>query len=515
MRMDVSTNILRRKVATVLAIVTMTVALIASSSAASAASPVVHRVSWTTNTLTAGSTVPLDSLVSTITPGKRTWLVRGRCSRIESMLVVSLSGRCTVRLTIKLSRTRAVVRFKTFRIVSPMTEAARGTGATPNTNPTEPAVWYPTAVPEKTSNRWSVPIGSYVRGKDVFPLDVTLPAAEKAACEQASTVPQGVIILSFGRQIEGGTTGFGLALSYDNIAKVAAAWSAGLARCGSGPWEVAIGTSNSGGITMYNGFAGGARWAQLVSAARAIADPRVTVSAANDLEPGWGPAGQARAWVDGFVRATSSIRLWNFGSADGCPTVPDRIVCGNNWTIDDVVWVSAQAGPNIVMVPQIHTKTGTQARQWARIAARAKTLGVSVRFPGMSVQTAACTQVRGGCPTTGVSAWDGWTQLRTALDALPETAGTPLGAPVDIRWGWGGPFFTPPPTTTTTTTTTVAPTTTTTTVAPTTTTTTVASSTTTTTVVPSTTTTTPATTTTTVAPTTTSVAPTSTTTSVP
>jgi hypothetical protein len=424
------------------------------------------------------------------------------------MLMVSLSGRCTVRLTIKLSRTRAVVRFKTFRIVAPMTEAVSGIGATPNPNANEPAVWYPTAVPEKSSNRWSVPIGSYVRGKDVFPLDVTLPAAEKAACEQASKVPQGVIILSFGRQIEGGTTGFGLALSYDDIARVAAAWSSGLARCGSGPWEVAIGTSNSGGITLHNGFAGGARWAQLISAARAISDPRVTVSAANDLEPGWGPAGQARAWVDGFVRATTSIRLWNFGSADGCPTTANKIVCGNNWTIDDVVWVSGQAGPNIVMVPQIHTKTGTQARQWARIAARAKTLGVSIRFPGMSVQTAACTQVRGGCPTTGVSAWDGWTQLRTALDALPETVGTPLGAPVDIRWGWGGPFFTPPPTTTTTTTTTIATTTTTTTtttVAPTT------STTTTTTVAPTTSTTT----TTTVAPTTTTtVAPTTTTSSV-
>ena len=342
--------------------------------------------------------------------------------------------------------------------------------------PADPDVWFPSEVPSRKSDRWAVPIGSYVRGKDVFPLSATLPAAEKAACEQATKVPQGVIILSFGRQIEGGTTGFGLALSYDDIAQVARARAAGLARCARGPWELALGTSNSGGITMHNGYTGGARWAEMVVGVRAAADPGVTVSAANDLEPGWGPAGQARAWVDGFVRTTTSIRLWNFGSADGCPTTAAKIVCGNNWTIDDVVWVSAQAGPNLVVVPQIHTKTGSQARQWARIASRAKSLGVTVKFGGMSVQTAACKQVKAGCPTTGISAWDGWQQLRGALDALDDVRGTPLGAPVDIRWGWGGPFFRPPPTTTTTvvptTTTTTTTSTTTSTVAPTTTTTT-------------------------------------------
>ena len=40
--------------------------------------------------------------------------------------------------------------------------------------------------------------------------------------------------------------------------------------------------------------------------------------------------------------------------------------------------------------------------------------------------------------------------------ALPEIAESPIGAPVDIRWGWGGPFYKPPATTTTTTTTTIS-----------------------------------------------------------
>ena len=468
MRMDVTINIRHRVLAVaVVAIVSVACANIVHARPVATA----PRLAWTASTLASGSSTALESLITTNAKGKRGWLVRGKCARNGANVVAATAGRCTIRVSIRLSRTRFLVRFKTFRVVAPMIEAAPS-AAPAASQLTEPGVWYPSEVPAKDSPRWAAAIGSYVRGKDVFPLEKAMPAAEKAACEQATKVGQGVIILSFGRQVEGGTTGFDLALSYDDIGAVARAWASGLARCASGPWELALGTSNSGGITLHNGYSGGALWAETVARIRETTDARVTVSAANDLEPGWGPAGQARAWVDGFVRTTTSIRLWNFGSADGCPTVAGRIVCGNNWTIDDVVWVSAQAGPNLVVVPQIHTKTGTQARQWARIASRASSLGVSMKFAGMSVQTAACAQTKGGCPTTGVSAWDGWQQLRTALDSLEETRSIPLGAPVDIRWGWGGPFYKPPATTTTTTTTTttVAPTTTTTTLPPTTTT---------------------------------------------
>ncbi|MEY3506066.1 MAG: hypothetical protein RI898_819, partial [Actinomycetota bacterium] len=91
---------------------------------------------------------------------------------------------------------------------------------------------------------------------------------------------------------------------------------------------------------------------------------------------------------------------------------------------------------------------------WAVLAARALEMKMPLRLAALTVQTAACTQVRGGCPTTGISAWDAWAQLRRALDAIPATAGMPLGAPMDIRWGWANGFVIPPPTTTTTTTTT-------------------------------------------------------------
>jgi hypothetical protein len=328
------------------------------------------------------------------------------------------------------------------------------------------AIWYPSAVPARNSPDWPVAIGSYVRGRDVLPIDTAVPVIRAAACAHARRVSRGVVILSFGRPVAVGASGFGQAITYAQMQATAAAWSAGLAECGVGPWEVSIGTSNSGRVDKYNGFAGGVSWGRMIEGAQTMADPRVSISGAVDIEPGWGPAGNARAWVDGYVSATQ-IRLWNFGSADGCPqTVSAKFTCNNGWTIDDVLWVNSHAGPNVVAMPQIHTQSGSQARQWAVLAARGIALGKPLRLAAITVQTAACTQVRGGCPTTGVSAWDGWTQLRTYLDANPTTVGTPLGAPMDIRWGWANGFVIPPATTTTTTTTTTVPPTTTTTIRP-------------------------------------------------
>ena len=314
------------------------------------------------------------------------------------------------------------------------------------------APWYPKSVPAKSSPEWTVAIGSYVRGRDVQPIDTAVPVIRAAACDQAKKVRQGVVVLSFGKPVDGGANGFGKTITNAEMVATTSAWAAGLAECGPGPWEVAIGTSNSGGVTRQNGYLNGKAWARLVVAARAESDPRVVIAGAVDLEPGWGPPGQARAWVDGYVDNTTA-RLWNFGSADGCPqTFGADLTCNNGWTIDDVLWVSSHAGPNVLAMPQIHTQSGSQARQWAVLAARAVEMGMPLRIAAITVQTAACSQVSGGCPTTGISAWDGWAQLRRYLDAQSSTVGFPVGAPMDIRWGWANGFVIPPATTTTTTT---------------------------------------------------------------
>lgn len=296
-------------------------------------------------------------------------------------------------------------------------------------------VWYPAAALTPDQPLFNVAVGSYVRGQDVLPLEVNAPLIRQAACDQARSVPQGIVVLSFGKQVDGGSSGFGVALTAADIVAATAQVAGGLAECASGPWEVAVGTSNSGGTTPFNGYDGGVFWAQIVEQARAAADPRVIISGANDIEPSWGPAGQARAWVDGFV-AASPRRLWNFGSADGCPQSVGGVRCNNGWTIDDVLWVSSHAGPNVLVMPQIHTQSGSQARQWAVIAARALELNNPLRIAAIGIQTSACAQVRGGCPTTGNSAWAAWQQLRSALDAIPATAGMAVGAPRDIRWSW-------------------------------------------------------------------------------
>jgi hypothetical protein len=296
-------------------------------------------------------------------------------------------------------------------------------------------VWYPAAALTPDQPLFNVAIGSYVRGQDVLPLEVNAPLIRQAACEHAQRVPQGIMVLSFGKQVEGGSSGFGIALTAADIVAATAQVAGGLAECASGPWEVAVGTSNSGGATPFNGYDGGVFWAQIVEQARAASDPRVLISGANDIEPSWGPVAQARAWVNGFV-ASSPRRLWNFGSADGCPQSVGGMRCNNGWTIDDVLWVSSHAGPTVMVMPQIHTQSGSQARQWAVIAARGLELNNPVRIGAVGFQTSACAQVRGGCPTTGNTAWQAWQQLRDALDAIPVTAGMAIGAPRDVRWSW-------------------------------------------------------------------------------
>ncbi len=446
--------------------------------------------SWQKQTLLPSTTMTLPSLLRTTVAGTKIWRVAGACNKNLLNLTTHSSGFCRVTVTIK-ARGKSPKTFSSrFKIVS-ATIAAPNTTVPTQTVPAT-SLAYVAGVPAKDSPLWNVAIGSYVRGKDVFPLEKTLPAATAVACSQAKKVSSGVVVLSFGVQNATGTSGWGIPISYANIAKVAAAWATGLATCGTGQWEVSIGTSNSGSVTRYNGYLGGVAMAVAVGRARELADSRVVISGAMDLEPGWGPPGQARAWVDGYV-ATTSARLWNFGSADGCPQTVGKLTCNNGWTIDDVLWVSSHAGANVIAMPQIHTKSGSQARQWAVLAARSIEMGKTLRIGALTVQTAACTTVVGGCPTTGVSAWDAWTQLRRALDAIVSTAGTPIGAPMDIRWGWGGPFYVPPATTTTTTTTTS---TTTTTIPPTTTT-----------IPPTTTTSTTSTTTTTTSSTTTTIAP--------
>lgn len=435
-----------RRTGLVLVATILAIGALATDRVGAAPSGPTGGIAWRTDVLAPRSVTPLRTLVSTSSTGRRTWSVKGACRKVNGTLRVNGAGTCTVSLRVAARKGKPAASSKRRFRIATITPLVDTVGASP-------AVWYPTAPPAYLSPEWTVPIGSYVRGTSIYPLGIGLPRAEEAACEMATRVRRGVVVLSFGRQVAGGASGFGTTIPYDDIALVATAWAAGLARCGSGPWELALGTSNSGGATDHNGYTGGVAWAQMVVRARTLADPRVIVSGAVDLEPSWGPPERAKRWVNGYV-ATTPVRLWNFGSADGCPgTWLTTTRCNNGWSIDDVIHVSSGAGPNVVAMPQIHTASGSQARQWALMMRRSLERGIEFRLLGMSVQSAACAQAS-GCGSTSTPAWVAWANLRTAIDAHPTIAGSPVPAPMDIRWGWTSTFFIPPDGNTTTTSTT-------------------------------------------------------------
>ena len=184
--------------------------------------------SWQKQTLLPNTTVILPSLLRTTLIGAKTWRVAGACDKNSLNLTTRSSGFCRVTVTIKARGKSAKTFSSRFKIES-ATIVAPSTTAPTQTVPATPLT-YVVGVPAKDSALWNVAIGSYVRGKDVFPLDKTLPAATAVACSQAKKVSSGVVVLSFGIQTATGTSGWGIPISYENISKVAAAWASGRSR---------------------------------------------------------------------------------------------------------------------------------------------------------------------------------------------------------------------------------------------------------------------------------------------
>jgi hypothetical protein len=278
----------------------------------------------------------------------------------------------------------------------------------------------------------------YAQTPDVSPLS----DPESAGCVQAAAEQGGLVVIPFGRQDAEGTRIWFTpnVRLYADIQAISVAWVRGLARCAD-PGErfvLALGTSNSGGVNDFNGAAGGTRWAQLVEdVAAAVADQDVVeIAASNDVEPGWGPPSQVRAWYEGYLAGTTRT-LFNTGSADGCP--PQwwtTTSCANGWSVGDVFWAATGASPQVQMVPEIYTPNGFLAGQWARISRWGVDSGVGpLRVGGVLSEEGACAQV-GECTGLDNPPATAWGQLWGALNADPATAQTPSGYLTDIRWGW-------------------------------------------------------------------------------
>lgn len=250
-----------------------------------------------------------------------------------------------------------------------------------------------------------------------------LTRAEQLGCDEGGRANAGVVFLGYGRQRDGGPSGFtNGVVAYDRIAEVTAAFAVGLERCSSGEWVVAAMTSNHKleDVAMAARF--GTEWGMLTERIEELFDgDRVEFAAGSDVEPAWGPYEAARAWSEN-ARATGA-RLAYTPSADGCPTEGNR-PCANEWGIGSLGYLMWGIDPDAVVMPQVYRDV--MARQWGRIAEAWEASGGEARFAGALSQRGACL-VTGQKPCLSI----GPKKARAMLEAaLGETV--PAGS--DISW---------------------------------------------------------------------------------
>jgi hypothetical protein len=225
---------------------------------------------------------------------------------------------------------------------------------------------------------------------------------------------------------------------------------------------VVMGTSND---NYYGGVvsAAGSAWATAAKNAQTYITsgtswaPWVNAFAGNDLEPAWSTATAMRNWYGGYGSVTGALRIYNFGSADGCPqsyTLTGGVYLSGQ-TTSPGSWISlAQEkvystnwgfalGYNI---PQIYTNYDSsgafspQAVEWERLVRYGNVLyGSNMIVSGVMVQHLACVYALSHPPTCPTSldntATEGYDQLWNSLQYID--AGSGAQSPVwvtDIAW---------------------------------------------------------------------------------
>lgn len=253
--------------------------------------------------------------------------------------------------------------------------------------------------------------------------------ARDLACESPDT--GGVVLLAFGKQVEGGTRSFDGAealYGYEHLAAVSAAYAEGLSVCTSKTWTLAIATSNYLLNDPARALSYGIAWERMVAEVAARGIERVAVVGGIDLEPGWGGVGAALAWLQGY-RSGGTALVAN-ASADGCPQQGRRGGCANGWTVEllaQMVW--GRAGDAVL--PQIYRKDGAQARQWGVIARNWTAAGGEPVFAGVMTQVRACELVRNeNCPSLSLDPQGALEQLNRELGGEDRVVFA-----TDVGWG--------------------------------------------------------------------------------
>lgn len=208
--------------------------------------------------------------------------------------------------------------------------------------------------------------------------------------------------------------------------------------------RIVVGTNNFGSYATY---AHGQAWIQLVKDVGTAIQPyasQVTVRGGNDIEPGYSTPPVANSWVNGYTSGfVGPYFLYNYGSADGCPTSGTTNTpgsCNNGWTQDNVEYVSWGASPSYPL-PQIYSTAGGNAKQWQQIA-----LYAYLRYGGDMFITAPLSQKAAwdqrcapknplppecvGVNNTPQQAWD---QLWNELNSDSRTAQN-FWWSTDIKW---------------------------------------------------------------------------------
>ncbi len=271
----------------------------------------------------------------------------------------------------------------------------------------------------------------------------------KGDLSSSSTQPS-TVILDFGQPwVSGGlqgTTGFAgsyVFLSTAEIYDAARYFTSGYyygSNNGSKIIRLAIGTNNqnSAGTVTY---AHGQAWAQLINDLNAwvkgtVANGKVFMYGANDIEPSYSTSNAAYNWVNGYTsKWIAPSYLLNYGAADGCKlsgTISSPGSCNNNWTQEHVYYMSWGALPAYPL-PEIYTTTGSQSKQWQQLSLYSYLAhGSRMDVVGSLSQSQACNQ-RGGCVGTNNNPDNAWTQLWNALNGDSRTAQN-MSFSSDISW---------------------------------------------------------------------------------
>jgi hypothetical protein len=301
-------------------------------------------------------------------------------------------------------------------------------------------------------------ISDYVMAADDTPAALTALGCTQAKAESAPEQGRSTfLLLDFGGQY--GTRSVLLIpppigsaplteLTYAQVDADAEAFATGYQQCvasGAGPLVVGITTNNSLNVSRELGV----QWALDVVnpaqawAAAAFPGGQVVMAASNDMEPGFGAAEAAHAWVAGYVSATAGNVFYNSGSADGCGGTTMTGVCNNGWTVGDEYAVTAGLSNRLIQaLPQIYTESGIMAEQWQGISNAGPAAGLApVSFAGELTQYTTCL-IPGVGPCTGIdnTPAQGWDQLYQQLNSAPATAQASLPWSTDITYSTYSPL---------------------------------------------------------------------------